>query len=1188
MQRFITKLTGLPLAIVMLLSGAPALADSVIVQLDTAPGARYVAQERAAGRTVSDDALETYRAGLRADQDAFLEALSASGVSFTLETVQVPDFEGNLTPVDLRYTLVLNGVVLDVPESSVSTIAQMPQVRRVFPNRLVRLHMDNSIDYIRAPEVYGSIPELTPFDDFREGFEGQGMIISVIDTGIEWSHEMFGADATPPRLGLQPPLAAADNNEKVIYYLPLHENAIDDFGHGTHASAIAAGYRGFAPGPDGVPLTGDDVPIHGVAPQARLMGYKVCSGVGSAAGVFGCLGASIILAIEDSVSPRTLNGFPKPVAHVINLSLGGAGGPDSATAVAADNAALLGTIVVASAGNDGPGEATVGSPAAGRHVIAVGADNDPGVFPNSITVPDRPEAVITASMAPDSNLGNKLQQPVAGRYVFAGKADTPEQVPLAVAGNICLAVRGSTATAADQGTGLFANKAAQCEAKGAIATVIFNDAPGEIGAVLAPASRPVFTIAGRDGQFLLDLGFDAGGISNSAISLNPEDPNLFEASMAGFSSRGPVAGFGQVKPDVTAPGVAVLSATSPVGVPVLSMQSATRYISANGTSFSGPHVAGVAALVKQAHLGWTPAMVRTALINSATNLRDPSGSPKGDGLGADPILAQGGGLVDVFEAVNARALMGVPGDGIEAPGILGSHSFGTVPVVDSRVTHTESVEVVIRDVSGEGGTYNLRVANNRDLELDGIDVTLSADSVAAGGRFTVSASVDGDRIRSTDAAKVVVDGDTISFTTAPIQMQFYVIAERADGSEALRMPFYLKPTDSVPAEVQSVEARSFEDVMPAGDTNLELVEDATFKDFPIEVDAATFRLTGDLSFDELAGDLPDLDLFLLDPDGVLVASSTNAGGPEHISVRPERTGTFTWRVTGWVAAATEFRLDSVEELGGEPPVLAAIEGDFVDAQGRPVDFDGDVTLEWQPAGDPLSFEIERSIDGGQFEFVAEADGDATSLALTDQPEGELAYRVKALFPGQIGFFVSAPSAPETVVVDHRSQVDITAQVSSAISNLSFSNGIFALDLRLTNNAEGDFLPLVELNIVNIDSASGTVEVINADNGGSGTSAEDPALFDYSQQLGSDDSFSAGETTGPRRLQFRDEAAELFSFDAVVTAYTEVGDAAPEGDGGGSTSDGDSDGGPDESTSLLRFTVDPLTGSVNVKLIDGLL
>jgi hypothetical protein len=109
------------------------------------------------------------------------------------------------------------------------------------------------------------------------------------------------------------------------------------------------------------------------------MGYKVCTASGS------CVNASTILAIEDSVSPVTLTLQPKPVAHVINLSLGGVGGPDSASSVAASNAALLGTTVVASAGNSGPGEGTIGAPAAGRHVIAVGATTHPGAATGRLT-----------------------------------------------------------------------------------------------------------------------------------------------------------------------------------------------------------------------------------------------------------------------------------------------------------------------------------------------------------------------------------------------------------------------------------------------------------------------------------------------------------------------------------------------------------------------------------------------------------------------------------------------------------------------------------------------------------------------------------------------------------------------------------------------------------------------------------
>lgn len=80
----------------------------------------------------------------------------------------------------------------------------------------------------------------------------------------------------------------------------------------------------------------------------------------------------------------------------------------------------------------------------------------------------------------------------------------------------------------------------------------------------------------------------------------------------------------------------------------------------DGTSMSSPHVAGAVAQIKQAHPGWSPDMIRTALINTATNMRNQSGAAKADGPStADSIIAQGGGLIDVAEALNAKAQMGI-------------------------------------------------------------------------------------------------------------------------------------------------------------------------------------------------------------------------------------------------------------------------------------------------------------------------------------------------------------------------------------------------------------------------------------------------------------------------------------------------------------------------------------------------
>jgi len=257
---------------------------SVIVEFRDDPGAVYAAKAKQNGTALSDSQLRDYRNGLTAAQNQFLDALKSKGANFQLQLVNVKAPDGSVAGnVQLRYTLVFNGVTLTVPSSAVSIIQGMPQVKKVHANAVLHPELVKSVSYIRAPEVYGKYPELTPFDHFNEGYEGQGINIAVIDTGIDWTHPMFGGDPTPPRLGITPSVAALNNNsnQKVIYSLPLADTATDGFGHGTHVASEAAGYLASAPGADGLPGTSDDIPIHGVAPQAKLMSYKVCSDVES-------------------------------------------------------------------------------------------------------------------------------------------------------------------------------------------------------------------------------------------------------------------------------------------------------------------------------------------------------------------------------------------------------------------------------------------------------------------------------------------------------------------------------------------------------------------------------------------------------------------------------------------------------------------------------------------------------------------------------------------------------------------------------------------------------------------------------------------------------------------------------------------------------------------------------------------
>jgi hypothetical protein len=1087
--------------------------------------------------------------------------------------------------------MVLNGMSLKVPTAAISVIRSMTAVKKVEPNRQLHILLEKSVDYIRAPQVYGVNQEITPFPSGpTDGYEGQGMNVAVLDTGEDWTNAMYGGDPTPPRLGLLPPAAplVANSNQKIIYYLTFTGGLPDGFGHGTHSSADIAGYLASAPGADKLPGTADDVKLHGVAPQAKIMGYKVCADAGV------CLAESTIMGIEDAVSPTSPTMQPKPVAHVINMSLGGDGGPDDAEAVASDNATLLGTIVVASAGNSGPGESTVGTPASGRHVIAVGANTDPGGGAHTV------DAITgggrTGMIANLMDGAAEVTSDISNQFVDCGLAETPADCPSSVSGKIALIARGSTVTTPDLpevgslGTGLFSNKAASAAAAGAIAAIIYNNVDGELSATTVRASTiPVVGMSKDNGEYLKSF-CDTNGVST--INAKIKAAKAFTPQMADFSSRGPVQGLGQVKPDVTAPGVDIYSATVRVGAAETNtgtMYDPTGFIHASGTSFSGPHVSGAALLIKQAHMDWSPDYVRTALINTATNLRSASGTPKADGSTADDIISQGGGLIDVYGAIHTTALMGVTGDGIVQPSILGSYSFGEAPIVNNRIVNTRSVTVTVQDISGQGGTYNLSTANNRYFDRPGISASTNVGSVKvpAGGTatFTANVSLDGNQVRD----------------NAPLELQWYVIATNAATGKSIHMPMYFKADPSLPdAANGTTQTDTFTGTVLLGDAGTQhdqglFVGDGfTYNDVPFTVGANTVKVDGDLSFTDATGvdaGLSDLDLYLIDPSGNIVGTSAISGGPEHISVPVNSGGQYAWCVYGWLAADTPYTLASTQTMGGSAPNVAPIAADYVDSSSNRYDFDGSFNVNWTATGVPDSYEVEESSDGTNWSVVQSVAGNATGVAFANLGDGNYAFRVRAIVPGKIGKYVTPPSNPVGIVVSHRSETDATSNIDEQNSSVTYPAGQTQIVADLFNHSTTTYYPNTRLEIVSISSTGNTVKVPNSDNGGDGVSTL--AAFDYSSLIGS--ALAPNAASGNKTITFSNPNAQMFTFTvriigSVVTGQAPSGGSSPAGgstsggstggttSGGGTTSTG---GGLLGGTKLLKFTVNPLTRTVSL-------
>ena len=669
----------------------------VIVELREDPGAVVQFQQGAREPGKAFEALSAYAMKLADRQDDFRRSLPERGVQALMRETDVRQIDGSMRRIEYRFTYLLNGFVAYIPVEDLEQLRAQPEVKNVYEIERSRLLLDSAIDYSlgtqfnvsdRRLATYGANQELTPLGSpghpetprsfALDGFEGQNINVAIIDSGVDWRHPMFGGTGlnTPvPRVsGNQ---ARADDNRKVIYYYAMSSpgDPTDDFGHGTLVASTAVGYAvdgntppnpGYGTGRDGTGIgpTITGARYHGTAPQARIMGYKVCGPAPQCPG-------DIPLSMEDAASPYTLvrSGVtatipvPKPVADVINLSLGDtAGSATAASAVAANNAALNGTIVVASAGNSGPGAGTIGSPSAATLAISVAASLDPGSVAGADVLqgdqiineqcdgnPSRPPdcntggiLTPTAGPAPEygaaSNanaagtpIGIKLF-PVAGggpirdnslsaHYAYVDlAANPPTNVPESVRNRIALV----------KFTGTFASGANPVATKNPSAILLISNIESAT-AVQVINGIPTFTISVTNANILLDLLID--GMQNSsanpphgAVSLLPLRAaqsislDAYTPQMASFSSRGPndhpTANYRQIKPDVTAPGVGIEGAATAEGLPddTIGLASLTGYTVANGTSFSGPITAGAITVIRQ--------RVRNELGLDTTNLND--------------------------------------------------------------------------------------------------------------------------------------------------------------------------------------------------------------------------------------------------------------------------------------------------------------------------------------------------------------------------------------------------------------------------------------------------------------------------------------------------------------------------------------------------------------------------------------
>jgi hypothetical protein len=556
--------------------------------------------------------------------------------------------------IDITYSYkhTFNGFSARLTQAQVKALESSADVVGVWEDKVQQPMTANTPKFLGLTE---------PGGQHDMGTFGEDVVIGIVDTGIWPEHPSFSGEGYNPLAGWNGTCDVAEDeaftcNNKLIgarFYKESFEanyeiqvelgefiSPRDADGHGSHTASTAGGNSGVAANANGF----DAGFVSGIAPRARIAAYKVCwnSSYVSPEGneERGCFASDSMAAIDQAV----VDGV-----DVINFSIGGSRTDLTYPSTAAMlSAAEAGVFVAVSAGNSGPTASTVGTPA--PWVASVAASTYDGTVParaieatinEDMSTITAVEGAINKSIVETGTIEEALvvAQPLEGCFV-GGEATALDNAD-DIDGKIALISRGSCS---------FSEKLNRALLSGAKGVVVFNNragAPIVMGGT-GDFDLAAFMIDQADGESL--KGALDGG---SAVTVKLDesltgDLNVIGNIMADFSSRGPNLSTADImKPDITAPGVQILAATTPQ--PMFGSQG-NMFAYLQGTSMSSPHIAGMAALFKESHPSWSPAQIKSALMTSArqnVTLSDGSdATPFNFGSGhAQPVDAMTPGLL---------------------------------------------------------------------------------------------------------------------------------------------------------------------------------------------------------------------------------------------------------------------------------------------------------------------------------------------------------------------------------------------------------------------------------------------------------------------------------------------------------------------------------------------------------------
>jgi subtilisin family serine protease len=623
------------------------------------------------------------------------------------------------------FEIVYGGASMLVPAGRVRDLLRVPGVVAVQRDRLVHT-LTTTSHFLGADRVWPSLGGSTR--------AGRDVVVGVLDSGIWPEHPSFkdlGLGPFPHAAGCEfgngsdPVLGGPFScNRKLIgayaftdTYMTVMGAEPGEFcdndtgecsarsadGHGTHVASTAAGAPTTA-SVFGLPRGR----VSGMAPGARIIAYRVCLDLG-------CYSSDSVSAVEQAV----IDGV-----DVINFSISGGADPYSdPIELAFLDAYAAGIQVNASAGNSGPGPGTTDH--GGAWVTTVGASYGPRAFMTSLQ--------LQASDGATLNLpGSTITRGVAGRTVMsaadvAGYQDalcTTPMDPSSVTNLVLVCERGTVTRI---------EKSFNVRRGGAAGMILYNPTHQDlftdnfwIPTVMLEGPEPANTLLSFLGSH---ASVRATWITGAAA------PNHAD-QMTTFSSRGPVGGF--IKPDVTAPGLQVLAGETPVPIDPAAGPPGQWFQSIAGTSMSSPYAAGVAALIRSVHPGWTPGQVRSALMTSALQT-----ATKEDGITPADPFDDGAGSIRADRAVRPTLTFDVPAtDYVEAANDPDHWLDLDLPSIDAVEMPGEvSTTRYGRNVSGSPQTFS---ASTTAPAGAAIVVTSPDWSVAPGGVLEIDVTISGE------------------------------------------------------------------------------------------------------------------------------------------------------------------------------------------------------------------------------------------------------------------------------------------------------------------------------------------------------------------------------------------------------------------------------------------------------------